>query len=879
MQLYTARVRRISVLAALILIAATVTAGVLVFIVMQHQSETLLSKSLQLALQNRSNLFELAVNERIGAAVTIATRPFIMQELGTLARRPGDAGALKALARAATSFRKTGFTTVAIFDALGHEMARAGNGAQRPSLDIALDTQYASRLLWKDGFILRNQIPIIKKGIRIGSVVTEARLRELKDLFAPLHELGKTGEIAVCAPLPPGKEYMQCFPTTLTDHVFPRQARRVNGVVLPMSRALDGKTGVLITRDYRHQQVVAAYRPLKDLGLGMVLKIDTAELYRPIWDKIPTVAGLLALVLAAGVLAFYWLVVPLVRRVVQSEQETREANAKFRDSETYIRAVLDNVDEGIITVSDAGQVESFNAAAARMFGFSGDWPPGRNVSNLMPGHEFAARGEGRDGSPGSGFEVTAVRKTGERFPLGMHVSEMVLGDRRLLIGALRDLTAQKAAEEEILRMATHDSLTGLPNRNLLQDRIQQAVTYAQRHTGKVVVMFIDLDNFKTINDSLGHDMGDALLQMVASRISGCLREEDTVGRQGGDEFIVVLGEVQKQSEASAVAKKILAAISEPCLLHQRELHINASIGIAIYPDDGEHAGILLKNSDTAMYFAKESGRNNYQFFSAGMNADAAERLALETSLRRAIEQDEIVLHYQPVVSLANGRIVATEALARWHHPQLGQVPPMKFIPIAEDSGLIVPLGEHVLRLACRQLQQWRAQGIELPRVMVNLSPRQLRHADIAVRFSQILAETGLDPGRLGLEITETVIMEDPDRSIGILRELKGAGIELSLDDFGTGYSSLSYLKRFPIDVLKIDQSFVRDITEDSDDASLVAAIIAMAHNIGVRVVAEGVETEQQLDFIRRHGCDEYQGYFHSRPMDADTLITLLREQV
>ncbi|OYV74640.1 MAG: hypothetical protein B7Z66_15765 [Chromatiales bacterium 21-64-14] len=758
-------------------------------------------------------------------------------------------------------------------------MARAGDAVQRPSLDIPLDTQDPSRLLWKDGILLRNEIPILKHGIRVGRVATEAHITELKDLFAPLRELGKTGELAVCAPLAPGKKYMQCFPSTLSPHVFTQQPRNVNGVTLPMSYALNGRTGVLITKDYRHQQVVAAYRPLKDLGLGMVLKVDTGELYYPIWKQIPTVVGLLVLVLAAGVLSLYWLVVPVVRRVVQSEQETREANAKFRDSETYIRAVLDNVDEGIITVSDAGQIESFNTAAARMFGFGDNGLSGRNVSTLMPGHEFATQGAGQDRTPGTGIEVAAIRNGGDRFPLGVHVSEMRLGNRRLLIGALRDLTAQKATEEEILRMATHDSLTGLPNRNLLQDRIQQAVTFAQRRSGKVVVMFIDLDNFKTINDSLGHDMGDALLQAVASRISGCLRDQDTVGRQGGDEFIVVLGEIHKQGEASAVAKKILRAVSEPYLLHKRELHINASIGIAIYPDDGGHANSLLKNSDTAMYFAKESGRNNYQFFSAQMNADAAERLALETSLRYAIEQDQIVLQYQPVIALADGRIVATEALARWHHPQLGQIPPMKFISIAEDSGLIVPLGEHVLRLACRQLQEWRAQGIELPRMIVNLSPRQLRHRDIAARFARILEETGLDPTCLGLEITETVIMEDPDRSIGILQELKGTGIELSLDDFGTGYSSLSYLKRFPIDVLKIDQSFIRDITEDSDDASLVAAIIAMAHNIGVRVVAEGVETAQQLEFIRRHGCDEYQGYFHSRPSDADALLALLRAQV
>jgi diguanylate cyclase (GGDEF)-like protein len=418
-------------------------------------------------------------------------------------------------------------------------------------------------------------------------------------------------------------------------------------------------------------------------------------------------------------------------------------------------------------------------------------------------------------------------------------------------------------------------LTDLPNRSLVQDRIQQTIAWARRAEAQFAIMFIDLDKFKNINDTLGHDVGDQLLQMVAQRLTESLRAEDTVGRQGGDEFIVLLASLSAAEDSAVVAQKILGTLAAPFVINGQDLRTGASLGIAVYPQDGEDVETLLKNSDRAMYHAKEAGRSNYQFFAKEMNTVAAERLLLESSLRQAIDRNELLLHYQPLVNIADGRIIATEALVRWNHPELGLISPVRFIPIAEDSGVIVPLGDWVLRQACYQLKLWRELGIPLQRMAVNLSPHQFRQKHLFRNFIQILEETGVDPHWLGLEITENVIMENPEDAIATLGELKALGIELSLDDFGTGYSSLSYLKRFPIDKLKIDQSFVRDITTDADDEGLVAAIIVMAHQLDIRVVAEGVETEAQLAFLREHDCDEYQGYFFSRPKPASDLFATL----
>ncbi len=444
-------------------------------------------------------------------------------------------------------------------------------------------------------------------------------------------------------------------------------------------------------------------------------------------------------------------------------------------------------------------------------------------------------------------------------------------------GTGRDVTEQKQVEERIQHMAHYDALTDLPNRALLYDRVRQGIAQAQRSGRPTAVLFIDLDRFKNVNDSLGHPAGDRLLRVVAERLVACTRGTDTVSRLGGDEFVVVLTDLAQLADCGIVAQKILASLSQPAEIDGHELHVTPSIGICAYPEDGSDVETLMRNADAAMYHAKEMGRNNYQFFTREMNAAAYQRLALERDLRHALEREEFVLHYQPQLDLQTGEIVAVEALIRWRHPQRGLVAPGEFIRAAEENGLINPIGEWVLRAACTQAHDWQRRGHPRLQVAVNFSPQQFRREGLANSVARVLEHTHLPAESLELEITESLIIQHADETVDKVSTLSDLGVHLSIDDFGTGYSSLSYLKRFPIDKLKIDQSFVRDITIDADDAAIVTAIVAMAHSLGLLVVAEGVETAEQLAFLKRLGCDRAQGYYFSRPLPADDLFNLLGE--
>ena len=779
----------------------------------------------------------------------------------------------------ANSFLRNGLSAVAFYTLDGHEVTHAGTVLEPHGEEIDLNLPYPAKLIWHKGFVLSAAVDIVKEGHTIGKIVIQAALPETTKNIE-VHNLGKSAELGLCAPL---SRDMLCFHATMSHKTFKHMPLAINNNPLPMSYALKGQTGFIETTDYHGHTVVSAYTPVGTLGLAAVLKKDTSELYAPLLNQAKLVTPLLIISLTIGILLLHLLVTPLVRKLVKSEQLARDTNSRLLDRETHIRSILENLNEGIITISETGVIESFNPAAETMFGYKVDEVLGKNVKILMPEsfrslHETGMQNylskEHGDVS-GVGREFTSLRKDGSVFPMEIRVTEMRLGDQRHFIGTLRDITQQKAAKAKIMHLATHDALTDLPNRNLLQDRLQHAIVQARRNQRLCAVLFIDLDNFKTINDSLGHHIGDALLKSVAKQLLECLREEDTVARQGGDEFIVVLDNLSSPEDSALAANKILTSLSQPYLIDGHELHSSASIGIAIYPHDGQDPDTLLKNSDTAMYHAKEAGRGNYQFFTLQMNAKAAERLSLETSLRRALEQEQLQLVYQPIVTLKNNIVVATEALLRWPHPELGYVSPNRFISIAEDCGLIAPLSEWVLRNACIQYKNWQEQGIQLKRMVVNLSQQQFRQKDLFRKFSYILSDTGVNPACLGLEITESVVMANPEVSIKTLNDFKQLGIELSLDDFGTGYSSLSALKRFPIDKLKIDQSFVRDIATDPDDEALVTAIIAMAHSLNLRVVAEGVKTEQQLTFIKQQQCDEYQGFYFSRPLPAEELYPKL----
>lgn len=440
----------------------------------------------------------------------------------------------------------------------------------------------------------------------------------------------------------------------------------------------------------------------------------------------------------------------------------------------------------------------------------------------------------------------------------------------------RDVTERKKSEREIEKLAYFDPLTSLPNRLLFLDRLRQAIIQAARDGLMTGVLFLDLDRFKGVNDTLGHSIGDKLLMEAAGRLRGCIRKADTVARMGGDEFVVVLSSIAHEDDINAIAGKILQVMAEPVLLDGNEVYCTASIGIAISPRDGKEIDILLRNADTAMYQAKDKGRNTYQFFSQEMNIRVMERLTLETRLRHALERDELFLNYQPQICLETGAVTGVEALLRWRTSQNELIPPARFILLAEETGLIIPIGEWVLRTACRQFKRWQAAGLPSFRVAVNISARQIRQPDFVDCVANILMETRFDPHYLDIELTESSIMENPNESREVLMRLKGLGVGLSIDDFGTGYSSLSYLNNFPLDRIKIDRSFVKEITSHLDNAAIATAIIAMSHSLGLRVIAEGVETETQLEMLRAKSCHEVQGFLLGHPLAADDIPHFLK---
>jgi len=448
-------------------------------------------------------------------------------------------------------------------------------------------------------------------------------------------------------------------------------------------------------------------------------------------------------------------------------------------------------------------------------------------------------------------------------------------DIHLLNRTIRYTIERRRAQAEIKKLAYFDMLTGLPNRVLFADRLKQAIVMAERDNRDVALLFLDLDHFKNVNDSIGHAYGDRLLKISADRIQHCLRSSDTVARIGGDEFVVILPMISGAEYVSKVAGKILDTLKKPVQLEEYELYTSASIGISVYPNDGASIDDLLKNADIAMYQAKEGGRNNFQFFSRDMNAQALSRQMIESSLRQAISREEFYLVYQPQFDIGSRTIVGLEALLRWRHPQKGSIYPLQFISIAEETGMIIPIGEWVLRTACHQAKAWQDAGHPYLRMAVNISARQFKQDNFVALVQTILEESGLPPERLELELTESTIMERADRNIQALRELKNLGVTLAIDDFGTGYSSLSYLKHFPIDRLKIDRSFVRDINTDGDDAAIAEAIIVMAHSLKLEVVAEGVELEEQLDFLNNCKCDMFQGYLLSHPLSVVDTNSLL----
>ena len=547
-----------------------------------------------------------------------------------------------------------------------------------------------------------------------------------------------------------------------------------------------------------------------------------------------------------------------------------------RESRLQLAASVFNSSAQGILITDADQrIVSVNPALTAITGYAmhevvGQTPAvfrsGRHDSSFY--RAMMAAVETRGHWQG---EIWNRRKSGEIYPEWLTITAVkdAAGILTHYIGSFFDVSESKDAEEHIAFLASHDALTRLPNRTLLDDRIRQAVISSRRKENRAAVLMLDLDRFKLINDTLGHEVGDRLLEVVAGKLTAILRETETVARLGGDEFVVLMPYVESIEWVSMLAQRILAVVAAPETVAGSELHVTPSIGISIFPNDGGDAPTLLRNAETAMYHAKSVGRNNFQFFTSSMNYVVQERMTIENDLRHALERDEFRLYFQPQVNCRGGKVTGMEALIRWQHPERGLMPPDRFIPIAEETGLIVAIGEWVLREACRQAKRWRDQGQTELRVGVNLSARQFQQPDLFKQIASALQDSGLPGSALELEITEGMLMEDPDQAAELLRTFASLGIRLAIDDFGTGYSSLAYLKRFPLHRLKIDKSFVRDITSDPNDAAIVNAVVGLAASLNMDVIAEGVESVDQLRYLEQHGCVEIQGYFFSRPQPAE----------
>jgi diguanylate cyclase (GGDEF)-like protein/PAS domain S-box-containing protein len=602
----------------------------------------------------------------------------------------------------------------------------------------------------------------------------------------------------------------------------------------------------LSARDYLHN-----WRQGRDKALGLALMFQIASF------------------VVAWLIHRAWLAQVTTLRALHLEKELNQTIVRSAPLAIYTR-------------DTQGRVTAWNPAAEKLFG----WTEAQVLGRFLPSVPLASEYQDQDrslrlrvlaGESIPDLEVQRQKASGEMFDLSLSLSPLRDEDGAIsgFLTLAADVTARKRAERQVEFLAYRDVLTGLPNRSLLQDRFAQAIARAERSRHKVALLFLDLDHFKTINDTLGHATGDALLKEVARRLSECMREMDTISRQGGDEFLVVLSDLTGAEMITPVLDKIRERLQQPLLFDGHELSISSSIGVAMYPDDGQDFETLLKKADMALYRAKDAGRNQARFFDEQMNTEAMDHLRLKNGLHRVLERGELGLHFQPQFDLNSGRVLGAEALLRWRHPEQGLIPPARFIPVAEDSGLIVPIGEWVIRQACAQAMVWRQAGLPPLRIAVNLSAVQFRRGEVPAVVAQALKDSGLEPELLELELTESILLHNTEEMLAGVDELKRLGVKLSIDDFGTGYSSLAYLKRFAVDRLKIDQSFVRDLAHDSDDAAIVRAIIQMAAGLDLRTVAEGVEDAATLATLRYFGCDEAQGYYLARPLPAGEFAELL----
>ena len=625
---------------------------------------------------------------------------------------------------------------------------------------------------------------------------------------------------------------------------------------------------------------IGAYRKIGTTPFNVSIGLAEVDYLAP-WHEEVIKTGILFAVFMLVVLLMSVFIYRAWLRQAMAVKALQDANQTLAAEKQLNQAIIASSPVAIFTRDPLGRVTSWNPAAEQFYGWSAAEAMGKPLQHLPPGRQAESdelRRRVMGGESILELELQRQHRDGRLVQITTTLTPLQNAEGQITgyLAIANDITKRKTAEKQVEFLAYHDALTGLPNRLLLQDRFSQAIAQADRSQTRVTLLFLDLDNFKTINDSLGHAVGDAFLKEIATRLSACLRESDTICRQGGDEFLMVLGNQDSAEASTPLLNQLLAGVSAPFMVDGHELASSASIGVAVYPDDGQDFETLLQKADAAMYQAKEAGRNGYRFFDEQMNIQAVDHLLLKNGLRKALERGEFVLHYQPQMALATGQVTGVEALIRWNHPGRGLLLPGQFITLAEETGLIVPLGEWVIHEALRQGVAWRAAGLCPLTIAVNLSPVQFKRGDVVQIVTQALHTTGFDPHYLELEMTESILLHNTEKVLADVKQLKLMGVKLSIDDFGTGYSSLSYLKRFEVDKLKIDQSFVRDLASDPDDATIVLAIIQMAHSLGLKTVAEGVENAVIQDLLRGFNCDGIQGHHVARAMDAQALINYLK---
>jgi diguanylate cyclase (GGDEF)-like protein/PAS domain S-box-containing protein len=1014
----TTSVRKVYLTSVIVMILISILAGTVAFSILAQRTEKLIASNQFQMLKDRSFFFNVAISARSERALVAARDPHIAKFLAMLNDNPEDSLALKSLSELTKPLVNNGFSSILFEDLNGRIWKIVENTQTDNIISIPVKGRYRGDLVWSSGFWLFFSTPLHdEKGVLVGYMKTEQSLASLNELRASTIKAGSSSDMVICSN---AGTYLRCFPSSIEKLPF-KIDRFYKNQRLPISYALDLKqTGIRTSFDHRGHRVLAAYGPIANTGLGMVIKIDVDEIYAPIREQLLKAIGMLLALLGAGLIlirnrmlpivqsiavaresaeadrerfvaaaeggfdAFYlfeavrnpkgeiedfrclylnrlgaqlictephkftgkllcqelpWARSPmyfdkfkavtetgnssqeeflfdhpevsakwLARQVVKLGDgialtarditERKQSELALKEAERLRSAIIESSSFSIIATDKNGMIISMNKAAQRMLWYEEDELVGKTTPVIIHDKdEIIMRAKelsnelGRTIEPG--FEVfitqtadnlsderewTYIRKDGSRFPVKLTVTELrddfssVVG----YLGVAYDISEQKRTEEYIRHIALHDVLTGLPNRALFDDRVKVAVEAAKRDKQKFAIALLDLDHFKHVNDSLGHHIGDKLLEEVSLRLLASVRPSDTVARMGGDEFAFVLPNITHPEGTALVMEKIVKAFKPVVDASNHKIYISASIGACAYPDDGIDLPTLLRNADTAMYRAKELGRNNFQIFNKEMEQKATQRLKLENELREALDNRVLELFYQPQIDVESREIVGVEALLRWQIKPGAYIPPMEFIPIAEDSGLIIPMGEWVINKACEQAALFQKSLGKPIRMAVNISPIQLKHKRLVSCIENAIATHGIKPEDFEIEITESVMMGDIENSVLVLRNLRSIGIRVALDDFGTGYSSLSYLNRFPVDRIKIDQSFVKNITTSAEDASLAKAIISMAKTLDIPTIAEGIETEEHYNFIKAAGCDEAQGYYLGKPMSADAILSYCR---